>query len=314
MELQISKKRQKGRYLQSWRRDFRKNGSLYLLVLPVVIFYFIFNYMPMYGVLMSFQDFSPRLGISGSEWVGLKHFQRFLGSTDFQRVFLNTLKISFSTLICEFPTPILLALMLNEMRNRHIKKVVQTLSYLPHFISLVVICGMIKTFVANDGLIGSIVAQVTGDNSSLLMQADKFLPIYVLSSIWQAVGWESIIYLAALASVDPQLYEAAEIDGAGRIRKMINITLPSISTTIVTMLILRLGKVMNVGYEKIILLYNEVIYDTSDVISTYVYRMGFENQDWGYSAAVGLFNSAINLVLLVFTNTISKKMSGTSLW
>ncbi|MBE5039130.1 ABC transporter permease [Ructibacterium gallinarum] len=314
MELLASKKRQKGKALQSWRRDFRKNGSLYLLVLPVVIFYFIFNYMPMYGVLMSFQDFSPRLGIGGSEWVGLQHFRRFLGSTDFQRVFFNTLKISFSTLICEFPTPILLALMLNEMQNRHIKKVVQTLSYLPHFISLVVICGMIKTFVANDGLIGSVIAQMTGNNSSLLMQANKFLPIYVLSSIWQAVGWESIIYLAALAGVDPQLYEAAEIDGAGRIRKIINITLPSISTTIVTMLILRLGKVMNVGYEKIILLYNEVIYDTSDVISTYVYRMGFENQDWGYSAAVGLFNSAINLVLLVFTNTISKKMSGTSLW
>lgn len=314
MELLASKKRQKGKALQSWRRDFRKNGSLYLLVLPVVIFYFIFNYMPMYGVLMSFQDFSPRLGIGGSEWVGLQHFRRFLGSTDFQRVFFNTLKISFSTLICEFPTPILLALMLNEMQNRHIKKVVQTLSYLPHFISLVVICGMIKTFVANDGLIGSVIAQMTGNNSSLLMQANKFLPIYVLSSIWQAVGWESIIYLAALAGVDPQLYEAAEIDGAGRIRKIINITLPSISTTIVTMLILRLGKVMNVGYEKIILLYNEVIYDTSDVISTYVYRMGFENQDWGYSAAVGLFNSAINLVLLVFTNTVSKKMSGTSLW
>ena len=314
MELLASKKRQKGKALQSWRRDFRKNGSLYLLVLPVVIFYFIFNYMPMYGVLMSFQDFSPRLGIGGSEWVGLQHFRRFLGSTDFQCVFFNTLKISFSTLICEFPTPILLALMLNEMQNRHIKKVVQTLSYLPHFISLVVICGMIKTFVANDGLIGSVIAQMTGNNSSLLMQANKFLPIYVLSSIWQAVGWESIIYLAALAGVDPQLYEAAEIDGAGRIRKIINITLPSISTTIVTMLILRLGKVMNVGYEKIILLYNEVIYDTSDVISTYVYRMGFENQDWGYSAAVGLFNSAINLVLLVFTNTVSKKMSGTSLW
>ncbi len=314
MRQQVSKKNHKERILQGWKRDFHKNGSLYLLVLPVVVFYFIFNYMPMYGVLMSFQDFSPRLGIMGSEWVGLQHFQRFLSSSDFQRVLGNTLKISLTTLVCEFPAPILLALLLNEMPNRRVKKVVQTFSYLPHFISMVVICGMIKIFVANDGLIGAIAARLTGNNSSLLMQSNKFLPIYVISSIWQAVGWESIIYLAALASVDRQLYEAAEIDGAGRIRKIINITLPSISTTIVTMLILRLGKVMNVGYEKIILLYNPVIYDTSDVISSYVYRMGFDNQNWSYSAAVGLFNSVINLVLLFSTNTISKKLSDTSLW
>ena len=314
MELQATKRNKRSLWLEGWRRDLHKNRSLYLLVLPVVAFYFIFNYMPMYGVLMSFQDYSPRLGIAGSEWIGLEHFRHFMTSPDFRRVFGNTLKISFSTLVFAFPAPILLALLLNEVQHKTFKRWVQTFSYLPHFISMVAICGMIKIFVANDGLIGSLVSQVTGDNSSLLMQSNKFLPIYVISSIWQAVGWESIIYLAALSAVDPQLYEAAEIDGAGRMRKIFNITLPSISTTIVTMLILRLGKVMNVGYEKIILLYNPVIYETSDVISSYVYRMGFDNQNWSYSAAVGLFNSVINLVLLFATNTLSKRLGGTSLW
>ena len=284
------------------------------MVLPVVIFYFIFNYMPMYGIMMSFQDFSPRLGISGSDWVGFAQFKRFLTSPDFPRVFGNTVKISFSTLLFGFPAPIIFALLLNEMANSGLKKTVQTLSYLPHFISLVVICGMIKIFVANDGIIGSLFAKLSGDNSSLLMQANKFVPIYVISNIWATLGWDSIIYLAALSSVDPQLYEAAEIDGAGRFRKMISVTLPAISTTIITMLILRLGNVMNVGYEKIILLYNPLIYDTSDVISSYVYRMGFEEQNWSYSAAVGFFNSIINLILLIVTNTISKKAADTSLW
>lgn len=298
----------------SWRRDFKKNYSLYLLVLPVVIFYFVFCYMPMYGILMSFQDFSPRLGIAGSDWVGIAQFKRFLTSPDFGRVFGNTIKISFCTLIFGFPAPIIFALLLNEMSNGSLKKTIQTLSYLPHFISLVVICGMIKIFVASDGIIGSLFSSLTGDNSSLLMQANKFVPIYVISNIWATLGWDSIIYLAALSSVDPQLYEAAEIDGAGRFRKMISVTLPAISTTIITMLILRLGNVMNVGYEKIILLYNPLIYDTSDVISSYVYRMGFEEQNWSYSAAVGFFNSVINLLLLFVTNTISKKTAETSLW
>lgn len=296
------------------KNDLKNNGDAYLMIIPVVLFYIIFQYMPMYGVLMSFQNYSPRLGISGSEWIGTEHFIRFLTSADFGRVFGNTLKISLTTLIFSFPAPIILALLLNEVKNMAFRRCVQTFSYLPHFISMVVICGMIKTFVANDGLIGSVIAMVTGNNVSMLMKADYFLPIYVISDIWQTVGWGSIVYLAALSAVDPQLYEAAKIDGAGKLRQTFAITLPSVSTTIITMFILRVGKVMNVGYEKIILLYNPVIFNKSDVISSYVYRMGFENQNWSYSAAVGLFNSVINLLLLLITNKMSKKLQGTSLW
>lgn len=303
----------KSRYFRL-KSDLKNNGDAYLMIIPVVLFYIIFQYMPMYGLLMSFQNYSPRLGISGSEWIGAEHFIRFLTSADFGRVFGNTLKISLVTLVFSFPAPILLALLLNEVKNMAFRRCVQTFSYLPHFISMVVICGMIKTFVANDGLIGSVVAAVTGNNVSMLMKADYFLPIYVISDIWQTVGWGSIVYLAALSSVDPQLYEAAQIDGAGKLRQIFAITLPSVSTTIVTMFILRVGKVMNVGYEKIILLYNPVIFDKSDVISSYVYRMGFENQNWSYSAAVGLFNSVINLILLLITNKMSKKLQGTGLW
>ncbi len=295
-------------------KEFRKNGALYLIVLPVIIFYFIFHYMPMYGVLMAFQDFSPRLGISGSQWIGFTHFINFFKSSDCSRVIGNTLKISLSCLVFEFPAPIIMAILLNELKGNKFKRSVQTISYLPHFISLVVICGMIKTFVSADGIIGSVINKFTGEGSSLLAQGNKFLPIYVISNIWQTMGWESIIYLAALMGVDPQLYEAADLDGAGKFLKIFKITIPSISMTIVTMFILRVGKIMNVGYEKIILLYNPAIYDKSDVISSFVYRVGFTNQNWSYSAAVGFLNSMVNMILLLITNTVSKKVSDTGLW
>ena len=296
------------------KKDVQRNGSLYLLVLPVVIFYILFHYKPMYGAIIAFKDFSPRLGIMGSEWVGFAHFKTFFTSPDFSRVFVNTVKISFSTLIFGFPAPIILALLLNEIKNRKFKSFVQTSSYLPHFISMVVLCGMIKDFVLDDGIIGALVGAFTGKNVNLLTKSGAFLPIYVLSDIWKGVGWDSIIYLAALSAVDVQQYEAAEIDGANRLHKMFYITFPSIMPTVITMLILRTGRIMSLGYEKIILLYNPSIYDVSDVISSYVYRMGFETQNWGYSTAVGLFNSLINLVLLLTTNMLSKKFSETSLW
>lgn len=296
------------------KKEFKKNGSLYLIVLPVVIYYFIFHYMPLYGLLMAFQNFSPRLGISGSEWVGFTHFINFFKSPDCGRVVGNTLRISLSCLIFEFPAPIIMAILINELKGNKFKRTVQTISYLPHFISLVVICGMIKIFVSSDGVIGSLFARITGNNSSMLSQSGMFLPIYVISNIWQTMGWESIIYLAALMNVDPQLYEAADIDGAGKLTKIWKITLPSISTTIVTMLILRVGKIMNVGYEKIILLYNPAIYDVSEVISSFVYKVGFSNQNWSYSAAVGLINSAVNMTLVLITNRISKKLTDSGLW
>ena len=296
------------------KREFKKNGILYLIVLPVIVYYFIFHYMPLYGLLMAFQDFSPRRGISGSDWVGLTHFINFFKSPDFARVVTNTLRISLSCLVFEFPAPIIMAILINELNGKYFKRTIQTISYLPHFISLVVICGMIKTFVEPDGIIGSVFAKITGNGSSMLSQSKMFLPIYVVSNIWQSIGWESIIYLAALMNIDPQLYEAADIDGAGKIAKIMKITLPSIAMTVVTMFILRVGRIMSVGYEKIILLYNPAIYDRSDVISSLVYRMGFSNQNWSYSAAVGLINSAVNMILLITTNTVSRKMTDTGLW
>lgn len=295
-------------------REMKKNGLLYLLVLPVIAFYFVFNYMPMYGVLMSFQNYSPRLGILHSEWIGLANYKTFFTSPDCVRVIRNTLKISAYSILFGFPMPIIFALLLNELKNGRFKRCVQTVSYLPHFVSMVVICGMIKAFVASDGIIGGIYSRITGVHSSMLMESKNFVPIYIISNIWQGMGWESIVYLAALSAVDPQLYEAADLDGAGKVRKIFSITLPSIAMTVVTMLILRLGKVMSIGYEKIILLYNPLIYDTSDVISSYVYRVGFGQQNWSYSSAIGLFNSVVNLVLLFVTNGLSKKFSDTGLW
>lgn len=314
IERKISGTLDKDRGISGMKREFKKNGILYLIVLPVIVYYFIFHYMPLYGLLMAFQDFSPRRGISGSDWVGLTHFINFFKSPDFSRVVTNTLRISLSCLVFEFPAPIIMAILINELNGKYFKRTIQTISYLPHFISLVVICGMIKTFVEPDGIIGSVFAKITGNGSSMLSQSKMFLPIYVVSNIWQSIGWESIIYLAALMNIDPQLYEAADIDGAGKIAKIMKITLPSIAMTVVTMFILRVGRIMSVGYEKIILLYNPAIYDRSDVISSLVYRMGFSNQNWSYSAAVGLINSAVNMILLITTNTVSRKMTDTGLW
>ena len=298
----------------SWARDFHKNWSLYLMVLPVLAFYAIFCYKPMYGLIMSFQDFNPRLGFLESEWVGFEHFRLFFTSSDFPRLLRNTLVISFSTLIISFPFPVLLAIFLNEIRSTGFKRTIQTVSYLPHFISLVVICGMIKTFVSSDGIIGQLVAVFTGEMTNLLLQPKAFTPIYVISKIWQTIGWDSIIYLSALTSIDQQMYEAAEIDGAGRFKKMWHITLPSLKETMIVLLIMGVGGVMSLGYEKIMLLYSPAIYETSDVISTYVYRTGFGSQNWSYSAAIGLFNSVINLMLVITANKVARKLNGSGLW
>lgn len=303
---------------KSWsktlRSDLRRNWSLYLLALPVLAFYIIFCYKPMYGAIIAFKRFSPGLGIWGSPWAGLENFAYFFSTPDFFRIFSNTLIISLSLIVFGFPAPIILALLFNEIRNRRFQKVVQTVSYMPHFISLVVICGLIKIFVADGGLIQRIVSFFDGQQGSLLNRAGAFVPIYVISDIWQGVGWGSIIYLAALSGIDQQLYEVAKVDGAGKWKQMLHVTLPGLRPTIVIMLILRLGGILNVGFEKIILLYNPLIYETSDVISSYVYRLGFESQDWSYSTAVGLFNSVVNFLVIVASNALSRKLGDTSLW
>ena len=299
---------------KEWARDFKQNGTLYLLVLPVIVFYLIFMYKPMYGALIAFKNYSPALGVAGSPWVGMKYFQQLFTTPDFWRVFKNTLRISVCTLVFGFPAPILFSLLLNEVTNMRFKKVVQTASYMPHFISLVVVCGMIKAFVGDTGFISMILSLFTGERTNLLLNPDYFTAIYVVSDIWQGLGWTSIIYLSALSAVDVAQYEAAEIDGAGRFDKMFKITLPSIMPTIITMLVLRVGQIMGIGYEKIILLYNSAIYSTADVISSYSYRVGFESQSWSYSTAVGLFYSVINFVLVIIANTASKKLTDSSLW
>lgn len=308
------KTKQKNRIREEWSKDFKLNWSLYLLIIPVILFYLLFCYKPMYGALIAFKDYSPALGVSGSPWAGFKYFQQLFTSPDFLRILKNTLRISLTTLVFGFPAPIILALLLNEVTCLRFKKIVQTASYMPHFISLVVICGMVKVFVGDTGFISAIVSLFTGEKINLLLNPKYFTAIYVISDIWQGLGWTSIIYLSALSSVDVAQYEAAEVDGAGRFAKMFHITLPSIMPTVITMLILRVGQVMNVGYEKIILLYNPTILSTADVITSYSYRVGFESQSWSYSTAVGLFNSVINFTLVIVANTLSKKFTDSSLW
>ena len=295
-------------------KDFKINKQLYLLVLPVLVHYIIFQYGPMYGVIIAFKEFSPAKGILGSPWVGFKHLIDFFNSFFFGRTLKNTLVISLNTIIFGFPAPIILALLINEIRNRKFARVIQTITYMPHFISLVVICGMIREFTYDTGIINDFRALIGLERVSLLSKPGMFVPVYVASGIWMQVGWGSIIYLAALAGINSELYEAAIIDGAGRLKQTLHVTLPGIMPTVVILLILRIGHVMSVGFEKIILLYNPVIYETADVISTYVYRKGLLDFSWSYASAVGLFNTVINLTLLVCANKISRKVSEASLW
>lgn len=296
------------------KKDWKRNKSLYLLVVPVLLFYICFHYKPMYGAIIAFQDFNPRKGISGSDWVGFEQFIRFFNSPYFGRLLRNTLLLSVYGIIFGFPMPIILALLLNELKAEKYKKVVQTVTYLPHFISMVVVTGIIKDFTQSTGLINDIVVMLGGERTSLIMNPNLYRTIYIVSDIWQGIGWGSIIYLSALSGVAQDLYEAAAIDGAGRWKQLLNVTLPGIAPTIVIQLILRVGQLLGSGYEKTILLYNEATYETADIIGSYIYRVGILERDWSYSTAIGLFNSAINLILLVITNKISKKLSETSLW
>ncbi len=301
-------------FIQRAKKDLRRNRALYLLVLPVVIFYIVFHYAPMYGAIIAFKDYTPSLGVMKSPWVGLSNFTRFFNSPYCFRLIRNTLLLSIYNLIFGFPAPIILALLLNEVRNTKFKSLTQTITYLPHFISMVVVAGMITNFCMSSGLFNDIIVFFGGERSPLLQNPDLYRLIYVASGIWQEVGWGSIIYLSALSGVDAQLYEAASIDGAGKWKQMIHITLPGIAPTIITMLILKMGSLMSLGYEKTILLYNDATLETADIISSYVYRVGLLEQNWSYSTAIGLFNSVINCTLLIITNQLSKKLSDTSLW
>lgn len=299
-------------------KDFKRNKILYLMVFPVVLYYILFSYVPMVGVQIAFKDFKPMLGMWSSPLAdshGMAHFITFFTSPFFGRILKNTLIISLLSIVFSFPMPVILALVLNEIRYKKLKRAVQTVSYMPHFISLVVVCGMVRQFCLSDGLFNQLLQLVGVESANSWLQiAEAFRTIYVGSDIWQSVGWNSIIYLAAIAGVDSQLYEAAEIDGAGRWKKLVHITFPTIRPTIILLLIMQVGKTMNVGYEKILLLYNSTIYETADVISTYVYRKGLLDFDYSYSTAVNLFNSVINFALVIIANKISSRLSETSLF
>jgi len=296
------------------RKDFLRNRTVYLMAAPVVAFFLVFYYAPMFGLVISFKRFTPALGILGSPWVGLKYFQDFFESYFAVRIIRNTILISVLSLVWGFPAPIILALLVNEVRTASFKRAVQSLTYLPHFISLVVVCGLLLEFSQSGGLFNDLRGLFGADPIPFFQDPRYFRGFYVASGIWQEIGWGSIIYLAALSAIDPQLYEAATIDGANRFRQLRHITLPSIAPTIVVLLILRLGQLMTVGHEKIILLYNPSIYETADVIATFVYRKGLLDFSWSYGTAVGLFNSLINLALVVMANTISRRVNDTSLW
>lgn len=296
------------------RRDWQKNRTLYALFIPVLVYYLLFHYGPMFGLLISFQNYKPSKGIFHSSWVGLKHFKNFFTDYYFQRVLFNTLKISLSTLIFTFPMPIILALLINELRGKLYSRMVQTITYIPHFISIVVVVSIMMDLTCRDGAITQFLSLFGFKAVTMLNDKRYFLPLYVISNIWQNIGWNSIIYLSALTAIDSELYEAAKIDGAGKIRQLLAITLPCLLPTIIIMLILQVGKMFNVGYEKIILMYNPLTYEVADVISTYVYRKGLLEMSWSYSAAVGMFNSIVSFILVWSTNKLSKKVSGNGLW
>lgn len=304
----------KKNYFKELGRDLIRNKGLYLMLIPVLLYYIVFCYYPMYGAQIAFRDYSPKLGSIESPWVGLKHFRSFFSGVFFERLLRNTLGINLLNLIFGFPAPVILALMLNEVRNAKFKKTVQTISYLPHFISTVVIAGLILQFTATDGFLTNIMTLFGYPKQNLMFNTSLFKPIYVISEIWQGIGWGSIIYIAAISGISSELYEAARIDGAGRWKQTLYVTIPGIMPTVITMLIMRIGSMMSLGFEKIILIYNPSIYETADVISTYVYRKGLIDQSYSFSTAVGLFNSVINLLLLATANKVCKKMTDHSLW
>lgn len=295
-------------------RDMRRYKHIYFMLLPILIYYALFHYLPMAGLSIAFKDYRVGQSLFAGRWVGLKHFDKFLNGPFAWRLIRNTLVLNLLQITFSFPAPVIFALMLHELKDNRYKRSLQTVSYMPHFISLVVVCGLLQEFSMTSGLFNDLRAALGQERVSLLTKAEWFRPLFIASDIWQGVGWGSIIYLATLTGVDPNLHEAAAIDGAGRLRRILHVNLPAIVPIIVVQLIMRLGNIMTVGFEKVFLLYSPVIYDTSDVISTYVYRRGLEFQEYSFGAAVGMFNSFVNLMVLFGANWLSRRVSENSLW
>lgn len=311
----IKQKTKKKTGLKYALKEIKRCWQLYVLMLPALVYLFIFNYLPMAGVQIAFRDYKISKGIWGSEWVNFKHFITFFNSIQFELLLKNTLRISITSLLWGFPLPIILALLLNESVRPRLKKTVQTLTYAPHFVSTVVVVSMVFIFTSpTSGVINGVIKLLGGEAIDFMGKVEAFLPIYVISGLWQSTGWGSIIYLAALSGVDPQLYEAAEIDGAGKLQRIWHITLPSILPTIAITLILKCGSVLGVGYEKVYLMQNTMNQSVSEVISTYVYKIGLQKAQYSYTTAIGLFNSVVNITILIIVNQITKKLSETSLF
>lgn len=304
----------RGERKHTWRRALRRDWRLYSLLILPVAFFLIFRYLPMAGNVIAFRRFRPGGSIFGEEWVGLHYVRMFINDPTFWNVFSNTLILGILSLAIVFPLPIMLALMLNELRSRRFKRTVQTISYLPHFMSIVIVAGMVLQLVSVQGTVNQLIEAVGGDAIPFMQRAEWFRTIYVSSEIWQTVGWGTILYLAALTTIDPQLYEAARIDGANRWRQTWHVTLPGIRPTMIVLLILNIGTFMAVGFEKILLLYNPLLYPTADVIATYLYRVGIISSNFSYAAAIGLFEALIGLTLILSANAISRRLVGTSLW
>jgi len=300
--------------LRRLKKDISQHRYIYLLFLPVLAYYIVFCYVPMGGIIIAFKNYVPSKGIIGSNWIGFKYVLDFFHDMYFTRLMANTFLLNVYDIIVGFPAPIILALLLNELRNRYFKNGIQTILYMPYFISLIVLCGMIVDFCRTDGVINGILSAFGFHPTNLLANPALFKPIFIISNLWQYAGWSSIIYIAALAGVSQELYDAAYADGCGRFRRIWHVTIPCILPTIIIMLILRLGNIMTVGYEKVILLYNPLTYETADVISSYVYRRGIMEANYSYAAAVGLFNAVINLFFLWFANWLSRRTTGESLW
>ncbi|MFP5106731.1 ABC transporter permease [Neobacillus sp. C211] len=290
------------------------NYQLYLFLLPALVYFIVFHYVPMYGILIAFKDFVATKGIMGSPWVGFKHFERFFESYQFWTLIKNTLGLSVIQLIVGFPLPIFLALMMNQIRSDKYKRFIQTVVYAPHFISVVVLAGMIYVFFSNNGLINNLILIFGGDPISFMAKPDWFKPLYIASGVWQETGWAAIIYLAALAGVSPELHEAAVMDGANKWQRIFHVDIPAIMPTAVILLILNVGNIMNIGFEKAYLLQTPMNQPAAEIIPTYVYKMGLQQAQYSFASAVGLFNSVINLVLLFLVNKFAKKLSGTGLW
>ena len=312
-ENKMEKKKKQQRKWNSMRM-LKKSWVCYLFILPMLVYVIIFSYVPMYGIQLAFKDYRVEDGIWGSAWVGFKHFKTFFESYQFKDLLWNTLSLSLYVLIAGFPMPIIFALFLNYITNMKFKKASQMITYAPHFISTVVYCGMILIFLASDGIINQILTHLGLDPVAFLSNPSNFRHIYVWSGVLQNIGWGSIMYISVLTSVDPTLHEAATVDGATRIQRLLHIDLPAIVPTMVIMLIMKAGEIMDLGFEKAFLLQNSINLDYSEIISTYVYKIGIQGGQFSYSSAIGLFNNIINLILLVVVNKIAKKVSDISLW